>query len=115
MLSFGVYLPGVNQEVYSLIFTLILINLAKNPASILSLENPVFNYLGKISYGMYMYHTIAVVIGVKISHSYNNSNFVSYPISYVLTILISMLSYEFFEKPFLRIKDKFTTVKSGSK
>ena len=115
MLSFGVYLPGVNQEVYSLIFTLILMNLAKNPASILSLENPVFNYLGKISYGMYMYHTVAVVIGVKVSHSFNNSNFVSYPVSYVLTIFISALSYEYFEKPFLKIKDKFTTVKSGSK
>lgn len=115
MLSFGVYLPGVNQEVYSLIFTLITMNLAKNPATILSLENPVFNYLGKISYGMYMYHTVAVVIGVKISHSFNNSNFVSYPISYALTILVSTLSYEYFEKPFLTLKDKFTTVKSGSK
>jgi peptidoglycan/LPS O-acetylase OafA/YrhL len=115
MLSFGVYLPGVNQEIYALIFTLILMNLAKNPASILSLENPVFNYLGKISYGMYMYHTIAVVIGVKISHSFGNSNFVSYPISYILTIIISALSYEYFEKPFLKIKDKFTTVKSGSR
>lgn len=115
MLSFGVYLPGVNQEIYALIFTLIIMNLAKNPDSILSLENPVFNYLGKISYGMYMYHTIAVVIGVKISHSFGNSNFVSYPISYILTIIMSGLSYQYFEKPFLKIKDKFTTVKSGSK
>jgi peptidoglycan/LPS O-acetylase OafA/YrhL len=115
MLTFGVYLPGINQEVYALIFTLILMNLAKNPDSILSLENPVFNYLGKISYGMYMYHTIAVVIGVKISHSFGNSNFVSYPISYILTIIMSGLSYQYFEKPFLKIKDKFTTVKSGSK
>ena len=115
MLIFGVYLPGINQEVYAFIFTLILMNLAKNPASILSLENPVFNYLGKISYGMYMYHTIAVVIGVKISHSFGNSNFVSYPISYILTIIMSGLSYQYFEKPFLKIKDRFTTVKSGSK
>ena len=115
MLSFGVYLPGVNQEVYALIFTLILMNLAKNSNSILNLENPIFNYLGKISYGMYMYHTIAVVIGVKISHSFGNSNFVSYPISYALTIFISALSYEYFEKPFLKIKERFTTVKSGHK
>ena len=90
-------------------------NLAKNPDSILSLENSVFNYLGKISYGMYMYHTIAVVIGVKISHSFGNSNLVSYPISYILTIIMAGLSYQYFEKPFLKIKDKFTTVKSGSK
>ena len=115
MLTFGVYLPGINQEVYAFIFTLILMNLAKNPSSILSLENSVFNYLGKISYGMYMYHTIAVVIGVKISHSFGNSNFVSYPICYILTIIMSGISYQYLEKPFLKIKDKFTTVKSGSK
>ena len=97
MLAFGVYLPGINQEVYALIFTLMLMNLAKNPNSILSLENSIFNYLGKISYGMYMYHTIAVVIGVKISHSFGNSNFVSYPISYILTIIMAGLSYQYFE------------------
>ena len=51
LLSFGVYLKGINQEFYALIFTLILMNLAKNPNSILSLENPVFDYLGKISTG----------------------------------------------------------------
>lgn len=108
LLSFGVYLKGINQEFYALIFTLILMNLAKNPNSILSLENPVFDYLGKISYGMYMYHTIAVVIGVKIALNFQQSNWVSYPIAYILTISISALSYQYFEKPFLKLKDKFT-------
>lgn len=108
-LSYGVYIKGVNQEFYALIFTLILMNLAKNPNSILSLENPVFDYLGKISYGMYMYHTIAVVIGVKIAMNFNQSNWVSYPITYILTISISALSYQYFEKPFLKIKDRFST------
>ena len=108
LLSFGVYLKGINQEFYALIFTLILMNLAKNPNSILSLESPVFDYLGKISYGMYMYHTIAVVIGVKIALNFQQSNWVSYPIAYILTISISALSYQYFEKPFLKLKDKFT-------
>ena len=107
-LSFGVYLKGINQEFYAFIFTLILMNLAKNPNSILSLENSVFDYLGKISYGLYMYHTIAVVIGVKIAMNFQQSNWVSYPISYILTISISALSYQYFEKPFLKLKDKFT-------
>ncbi len=113
MLYFGVYLPGVNQEVYALIFTLILMNLAKNPNNILNLENPVFDYLGKISYGMYMYHTIAVVIGVKVSMSYHQSSWLSYPIAFALTFVMASISYQFFEKPFLRLKDKFTIVKSG--
>jgi peptidoglycan/LPS O-acetylase OafA/YrhL len=115
LLFFGVYIKGINQEFYALIFTLILMNLAKNPDSILSLENPVFDYLGKISYGLYMYHTIAVVIGVKIAMNFQQSNWVSYPISNLLTISISALSYQYFEKPFLKIKSKFTTVRSGSK
>ena len=109
LLVFGVYLKGINQEFYAFIFTLILMNLAKNPNTILNLENPVLDYLGKITYGMYMYHTIAVVIGVKIAMNFQQSNWISYPITYILTILISALSYEYFEKPFLKIKDKFTS------
>lgn len=115
LLFFGVYIKGINQEFYALIFTLILMNLAKNPNSILSLENPVFDYLGKISYGMYMYHTIAVVIGVKIAMNFEQSNWVIYPIAYILTISISAISYQYFEKPFLKIKGRFTTVLSGNK
>lgn len=114
MLAFGVYLRGVNQEVYSLLFSLILMNLSKNPNTILSLENPVFDYLGKITYGFYMYHTLAIVIALKITLMFeSNSNWISYPITYILTVIFGWLSYEYFEKPFLKIKAKFTTVKSG--
>jgi peptidoglycan/LPS O-acetylase OafA/YrhL len=87
-------------------------NLAKNPNSILSLENPVFDYLGKISYGMYMYHTIAVAIGVKLAMNFQQSNWVSYLLTFALTIIISAISYQYFEKPFLKIKEKFTTINS---
>ncbi len=114
MLVFGVYLRGINQEVYSILFTLMLMNLSKNPKTILSLENPVFDYLGKITYGFYMFHTLAIVIALKITLMFqSNSNWISYPITYILTTIFGWLSYEYFEKPFLKIKDKFTTVKSG--
>ena len=62
---------------------------------------------------MYMYHTIAVVIGVKVAQQFHQSNWVSYPVAFILTILISALSYQYFEKPFLKMKTKFTMVKSG--
>lgn len=112
--SLGMYIAGINQEIYSVLFALVIMNLAKNPKSILNLENPIFDFLGKISYGLYMYHTIAVVIGVKIAMMVgNNSNWISYPITFILTILVSWLSYSYIEKPFLKIKNRFTTVKSG--
>jgi peptidoglycan/LPS O-acetylase OafA/YrhL len=113
MLYFEFYQKGLSPEIYSLVFTLILMNLAKNPKTILSLENPVLDYLGKISYGLYMYHTIAVVIAVKIAFNHNQSNWISYPLTLILTIIMAGLSYQYFEKPFLKLKDKFAVVKSG--
>jgi peptidoglycan/LPS O-acetylase OafA/YrhL len=113
MLYFEFYQKGLSPEIYSLVFTLILMNLAKNPKTILSLENPVLDYLGKISYGLYMYHTIAVIIAVKIAMSHNQSNWISYPLTLILTIIMAGLSYQYFEKPFLKLKDKFAVVKSG--
>jgi peptidoglycan/LPS O-acetylase OafA/YrhL len=113
MLYFEFYQKGLSPEIYSLVFTLILMNLAKNPKTILSLENPVLDYLGKISYGLYMYHTIAVVIAVKIAMNNNQSNWISYPLTLILTIIMAGLSYQYFEKPFLKLKDKFAVVKSG--
>jgi peptidoglycan/LPS O-acetylase OafA/YrhL len=115
MLYFEFYQKGLSPEIYSLVFTLILMNLAKNPKTILSLENPVLDYLGKISYGLYMYHTIAVVIAVKIAFNHNQSNWISYSVTLILTIIMAGLSYQYFEKPFLKLKDKFAVVKSGKK
>jgi peptidoglycan/LPS O-acetylase OafA/YrhL len=115
MLYFEFYQKGLSPEIYSLVFTLILMNLAKNPKTILSLENPVLDYLGKISYGLYMYHTIAVVIAVKIAFNHNQSNWISYSLTLILTIIMAGLSYQYFEKPFLKLKDKFAVVKSGKK
>ena len=115
MLAFGVYLRGINQEIYSILFTLILMNLSKNPNTILNLENPILDYLGKITYGFYMFHTLAIVIALKITLMFHsNSNWISYTITYILTTIFGWLSYEYFEKPFLRIKKQFTTVKSGN-
>ncbi len=111
--AFGFYLFGINQEVYSLLFTLIIMNLAKNRDSILNLERPILDFLGKISYGIYMYHTIAVVIAIKTAMSLNTTNnWLVYSIAFTLTIVIAWLSYSNFEKPFLTTKDRFAVVKT---
>jgi len=40
-------------------------------------------------------------------------NIVYYILSIIFTVVLAALSYEYFEKPFLRFKHKFTVVKSG--
>ena len=55
-------------------------------------------YLGKISYGLYVFH--AVVIRV----------FPSPILALPLTIAIAALSYRYLESPFLRLKDRFARI-----
>ena len=117
--------PGAIQDamylVYSVLFLVIILNVSGNPASFIKLENKAFVVLGNISYGMYMYHLIVVAFVIKgLLHfgiQVNNtplSQFVVYSTVIVLTVAVSWLSYNYFEKWFLKLKHKFTVVKSGS-
>jgi peptidoglycan/LPS O-acetylase OafA/YrhL len=72
-------------------------------------------YLGKISYGLYVFHGIALYLAVHILGGYAHSlrQFIGYwCLSLTLTIAISAVSYRFFESPFLRLKERFARVKS---
>jgi peptidoglycan/LPS O-acetylase OafA/YrhL len=69
-------------------------------------------YLGRISYGLYVWHLLAIAITVKIASS-------KYPIpkpvlAFLITVLISICSYHVIERPFLRWKERFSYVRSRS-
>ncbi len=65
-------------------------------------------YLGKISYGLYVWHRLGIfMVGHFVSH-----NVVVELLAIVPTVVISALSYRYFESPFLRLKEKFTHIKS---
>jgi len=107
-----------NDQFYALLFGIMILNLALNPDVIFSLENKVFNYLGKISYGLYVYHLIAFDINIFIitkclKMTYTNSIYFFIP-GVLITVIMSSVSYYFFEKPFLKLKlNKFSLIKSG--
>jgi len=77
------------------------------------MENSVTNFLGRISFGLYMYHLIAITIAIKISENFNYSNYIIYPISIVITILFASISYYYFEVKFINKKKKYSPVLSG--
>ncbi len=73
-----------------------------------------FMYLGKASYGIYMYGNILVTIVVKkvmIGFGIYNIYFY-YFLIVVLSLLIPVISYELLEKPFLKLKQRFALVKT---
>jgi len=112
----GIYIPYIHYEFYSVLFGIIILNFASNDKIKISLENRLFNYLGNISYGLYMYHPIGIVLALAISISIGlATNWLIYPLSFTLTIIIAGLSYKYFESFFLKFKDKFSIVLSGNR
>jgi len=66
------------------------------------LNHPVMNYLGKISYPLYLYHLIVH----QFTHDLPASKVVKGIISLPLLILVASASYFFVEKPFLKLKNR---------
>jgi peptidoglycan/LPS O-acetylase OafA/YrhL len=72
-------------------------------------------YLGKISYGLYVFHMLCLYITGRFlgSHAKSPGRFVVFWwTSLALTVLFSALSYAFVESPFLRLKNRFAYVQS---
>ena len=68
-------------------------------------KNKYINYLGKISYGLYAYHMIAIALTFSILKSLNvNSRILITIFSFILTILISHLSFKYIENKILKFK-----------
>jgi peptidoglycan/LPS O-acetylase OafA/YrhL len=112
----GVRFPYLHYEVYAFLFIVIILNLATNKNSIISLENKVFNYLGKISYGLYLFHgpVIAFTLNLCLMLEIENQWIISI-FSIGLTIAIAGLSFTYFESYFMKYKHKYSIVKSGEK
>jgi peptidoglycan/LPS O-acetylase OafA/YrhL len=83
------------------------------------LELPFMRYLGKISYGLYVYH-FPIVYFVGRIRDWNPAipepiaKLLTAIISFAATLLIASLSYRLLEQPMLSLKDRFFAVKRAS-
>ena len=108
----GLATTTLNEQIYSIIAILIILNLCSNSQSIFSLENKVFNFLGQISYGLYMFHPVSILLSKTILQMININtsdlifNTLLYVFTFVFTIFISSISYYYFEIKFLKLKPK---------
>lgn len=115
--SYAQYIPSPIRAEYISFLSLLVImaGLVSKPL----LENRLMNYLGKISYGIYVIHPLLIFVGswiVKsaglLSNIHRGGHLMVFAGISVLTILLASLSYKYLEMPFLRLKDKFSVVKS---
>ena len=116
LMIFGVKFTYFYNEFYSVFFGIIILNFSANNNIKISLENKVFNYLGNISYGLYMFHPVGIMLAIGLLIPLRlNSNWLIYPFSFLFTIALAGLSYKYFETYFLKFKKKFSKVLSGNR
>lgn len=114
MIGLGIRFPYIHYEFYAMLFGILILNLATNPKRIFSLENKPLDFLGKISYGIYMFHPFAIFVGIKLlNHFQINNFFIELILASVLSIGIAWLSYQFLEKRFIKKKLAYSKIISG--
>jgi peptidoglycan/LPS O-acetylase OafA/YrhL len=76
---------------------------------------PLLNYLGRISYGLFCYHGLVILIYEQFTL---NVTWINSPVAvflinpvviFVTTIVISAISYRYFEKPIMSLRHKYKT------
>jgi peptidoglycan/LPS O-acetylase OafA/YrhL len=71
-------------------------------------------YLGRISYGLYIYHLPCILLSLQLGRILFKSHIsiIGFVVGFPLTVAVSAFSYRYFETPFLRFKERFEIVKS---
>ena len=119
-IAFGkINTPGPTEHVLMSLITLILImGQMSSKSRIINLDNKLFDFLGKISYGLYVIHPFIIILlskaFVRLNINISIKKIIIFSTVIFSTILIAHLSYKYYERPFLKLKRQLAIVKSQS-
>lgn len=128
LIVLGIRFPVFHHEIYAFLFAVMILNMSSNPKSVADFENKFFNYLGKISYGIYMFHILSIYVVFRLVNVWleplqqliPDPEYAGLAVSALVIIgstafvvLISTLTYNYLEEPLLRMKSKFSSIITG--
>ncbi|HEV8238160.1 MAG TPA: acyltransferase [Thermoanaerobaculia bacterium] len=108
----------VAEVLQLLLYGWLIVEVGVNPRRLVRLANPVCEYLGRISYGIYMLHMPVVYAAAELfrrtrwwqgASGADEALYLAafYAIAVGGTIAAAAASYHWFEQPFLRLKERF--------
>lgn len=107
----------IDNELVSIVTVSLIIGQIEKRKRIINLNKSIFDFIGKISYGIYVIHPLIIFYLSKVFFFSENAGIWSYILVYAAvigcTITIAHFSYTYFEKYFLKMKDRFSTVMSS--
>ena len=111
------YLSLVGYTTFAMIFGLLVNEAVTRDTKIVNyiFNTPLLKFFGKISYGFYIFHwPVYLLLSSFLLNKldeYTSGSLLRFAVSIIATlaaIMISWLSYHYYEKHFLKLKDRFT-------
>ena len=103
---------AVDFRIYAVLFVVVVLNVSTNPATFLRVRSAPLDRIGRISYGIYMFHPVVIVAVLGLLRPLSRSlgpigfDVALYVLTLGTTLAIASLSFAFFEGPFSRLKDR---------
>lgn len=109
----------IDHEIIAVVTLIIIVNQVSNSKVTINLENRLFDFLGKISFGIYVYNPLVIYLMSYVINSIAIQNplarkFLIYASTLSAVIILSYLSYTYFEKRFLKLKHQYSLIPSSS-
>lgn len=101
-----IWLKYLSPTLFGTFFSILILFTLCDKNQIKVSDTHLISKLGVYTYGLYLYHTIVINLFLQVlkNWSYSYKMFVIGVGSLLLTIIMSSLSYHFFEKQFLKLK-----------
>ncbi len=109
MLAKGLDFPFLIHDIYSIQWAILILHLTRDDLNYKWLNNKWISYFGSITYGVYLYHVIFIILFIFLAQyleikSLLYFNLFVYLLSYVSTFAVAHFSYTYYEVKFLRLK-----------
>jgi peptidoglycan/LPS O-acetylase OafA/YrhL len=112
LLKISVEDKSLNLCICSIFFGLLIWSIAWRNMKTNFLDAPFMDYLGEISYGIYMYHLVVITIVWAVLQPLNLEfkleTILYHLIGIAFTIVLAALSKTYFENPILKLKNRFS-------
>ena len=113
------YLAFAGYTTFAVLFGILVYEAVSGGSKVIQFlfNNRILKFFGKISYGLYVYHWPVYIllfsffrefILKNINTPYHIAETGSGIIVTVLAVVLSVISYQYFEKPFLKLKNRFS-------
>lgn len=109
-----------DSELHAVFYACIILNVSMNPSTMVRLENPLANFIGRLSYGLYAYHMPCICVLAHFGRPYLpliEPAWLRTPLviiaTYVAALGAAWVSYRLLESRFLALKGKMAKIHSS--